>query len=166
MDVQFTMDIKDAFLALASVGVVVWTGVLVLKTAFKIPSTWGVIGVMDLLQSSFIASILGLVLPPSWYQDTAIACILYGLFVYVPTIAAMKTRSDVSLGMNVRAIKARPGAKWPYVFSAFLYFAVLNLLMFYREPLGLFIGCFVWFFVGLQLFLVAYHGLDDTVPKA
>jgi hypothetical protein len=162
MEIAGDADLKDAFIALASVAVVVWTGALVLKTALRIPSTWGVMSAMDLLQASFIVPIIALATPLGWYRILAIGFGLLYALSYALTLIQITPWAQPRLPAQARvwirqADRDVPKARWIYAGSAVLFLSLVAVIAAFPTREIAFIASFVWFFVGLQMFLTAYH---------
>jgi len=159
----FSSDLKDAFVALAGVAGVVWTGALVLKTAFRLPSSWGIMAAMDLLQCSFVASVLALAVSATMYRLVAVAFVVFYAIAYGATFLSFIPAVESWLVARGAAPDTQPdqnGARtrWLYVASAVLFFGFAVAIVIVPTREMAFAAAFVWFFVGMQGMLMAYHG--------
>jgi hypothetical protein len=165
MDASIGPYLKDALVALASVSVVLWTGALVLKTAFRIPSTWGIMGAMDLLQSSFVGAVLALGVSEDRYQAVVLCFLAFYALVYGLTFLAFHPRFSRLLSHTWlrQADAGGRGSRWWYVASAVIFFSGGGSVLAWPTMKTAFIVTVAWMWIGMQIILTAYHAID---PKS
>jgi hypothetical protein len=151
-------ELKDALVALASVAGVVWTGALVIRQISKTSSSWRLIGAMDLLQNSFVTAVLALGLPTIGFRSAALILLPLYLISYGFTLrtfdAAFRAKQSQAYQ---KAFAAMDQGRDVYIWSIILFFAGALTIIALPSRGTAFGVTFLWFFVGFQLTLSAFH---------
>jgi hypothetical protein len=152
-----SVDLKDAFVALASVAVVVWTGALVLRQIRDAPSTWTLVGAMDLLQSSFVAALLALGVPSITYRPGGLIIVLLYLLAYGNTLVKfIPSRLAQKPDEYKEKFKAK-GSGVFYIISIIIFFVGVTAIIVSPTSQSIFLVSFFWFIIGSQAIYTGLH---------
>lgn len=150
-------DLKEALVGLASIVVVVWTGALVLRQIKNASSTWTVIGAMDLMQSSFVVSILAVGLPSAAYRGVGVLFVTLYFVAYWFQLACFCPRFLALQKESYQQSFKMKGDGTIYKWSVALFF--IGAVVIIAEPTrqAVFIVAFLWFFFGSQVLYTQLH---------
>lgn len=152
-------DLKEALIGLASVAVVVWTGCLVLRQIKSTPSSWTLVAAMDLLQASFVVSILAIGIPSNAYRAVGLAFIaLYTVayWYYFACFISPRFLASQSPAFQATFKAKKNGSIW--IAATVLFFAGSIIIIAWPCREMVFVVAFIWFFLGSQVLYTSIHG--------